>query len=184
MNGLADTRGGIKNHKFKIILAAISGLCCGMVWESEPGDLAPGYVACGALFAAGVLLPYLHDDKCASLVGHGPIVLATFSFWCANKVARTATGDSFMPVTAGYLTASLVGAFVVLAGSRLIIPPYHSFELLVSAVLVSIIGGMLFAVMENSMSYLAFAAWHCLMAAAILIAENRLSSLGESPDWR
>jgi hypothetical protein len=52
MNGLADMRGGIKNLKFKVILAAISGLCCGMVWESELSDLAPRYVACGALFSA------------------------------------------------------------------------------------------------------------------------------------
>lgn len=172
MNGLADMSGRVKSLGFKIMLAAVSGLCCGMVWQSELSDLAPGYFVCAALFAAGVLFPYVRYGKSAWLVVPGLIVLATFSFSCANEAVWIARGDSYVPVTTGFLAASLVGAFIVLAGARFIIPLHRSFELVVAGFLAAIIGGIVFVLLDDSAFYFAFATWHSLMAVAIHLAEN------------
>lgn len=163
----------------KAVLAAVSGLLCYAVYHFGSDGFWPEplfYSASGALFAAGVLFPYLKYDKTVWLRGFGLIALSTFSYWSAIETAVRASDGGFMIGTKAFLAASFVGAFIVLTGARFITPLNRSKPLAVVGLPAAIIGGLAFAITEwqegHLSGLLAFAAWHVCMAVAIDIAEK------------
>lgn len=176
----------------KIALAAASGLC---VWpalnippdswvRSVAGEILPGL-----LFAAGVLFPYLRRDKFLWRRCLGLVVISVASFWSAAFVGASLY-PSYNPwgtpppedTIPAYLAGSLLGATIVLAGARLIIPLKHTLKLVLAGLLAAIIGGVGFTLAERPgelFDYLPYMLWHSLMALAIHCAENWSSPIGE-----
>jgi hypothetical protein len=160
----------------KAVLAGVSGLLCSVVYDFgfDGGWPEPLYYGVsGALFGAGVLFPYLKRDGSVWYRGLGLIVISTLSFWCAIET-MSAMSHSYGPDAEEFLAASLVGAFIVLAGARFIVPLHRSIELAVAGLPAAIIGALPFhlTIDIDSRVYLAFMTWHILMAVAIYIAEN------------
>lgn len=165
---------------FKIALAALSGLCCWYVWQSDPSSRLVFYGLPGALFAGGVLFPYLKHGGFAWYRCLGLVAISVISYWCATGVALGFIDDTFWPGTGEFLAASLVGAAIALAGARLIIPLNRSIELIATGLAAAIIGGLAFAFIGEQQFYIAFMVWHGLMAVAIHAAENWSLPTGKS----
>ena len=169
---------------FKLMLAAVSGLCwVFLVSEWDPGESKVlGFlqgILPGVFFAAGVLFPYLKRHRFVWLRVLGLIMLSWVSFISAILVGAWVDSKSWSfwhsqnIGAAAYVSASLVGAFIVLIGARFIIPLRHTVVLAIVGLVASIIGGLVFiSLISDSMFVLAVMAWHTLMAAAIYVAEN------------
>lgn len=106
---------------------------------------------------------------------------------------RVAAGfdSGFFPTVPGiqeFVSASVVGAVIVLVGARLIIPLHHSSQLLLAGIPATVGAGLVFAApplwgTKEDAFVLAYAAWHVLLAGAIHIGERtdrRARSLGAS----
>ena len=163
----------------KAVMAAVSGLICYAVYHFGFEGFWPEplfYSASGALFAAGVLFPYLKYDRSVWLRGFGLIALSTLSYWSAIETASWVSSAEFSIDTRAFLAASLVGAIIVLTGTRLILPLTRSIALAVVGLPAAIIGGLFFALAmeQDSLFWLSFAylTWHILMAVAIHVSEN------------
>jgi hypothetical protein len=157
---------------FKIALATLSGLCCWYVWRSDPSSWLIFYGLPGALFAGGVLFPYLRHGKFSWYRCLGLVVISVISYWCAIAVSVGFIEDTLWPGTIDFLAASLVGAAIALGGARLIIPLNRSSELMVTGLAAAVVGGLAFAFIEEQEFFLAFMLWHGLMAVAVHAAEN------------
>lgn len=170
-----------RNIWLKILLAAISGLCCGLVYEfcvmDEEIDPVTGLGVLGVLFAAGVLFPYLSRNRSAWPRGIGLIGISMLSFLCATSVFQAVSGP-YIVTTTGFVAASVVGAAIVLTGAMFIIPLRRSFVLALTGVPAAIVGGLAFLLIDGPLPGLPlpFMIWHLLMAVAIHIAEYRPSS--------
>lgn len=164
----------------KAMLAGASGLLCSVVHRFGFDAVSPEplyFGASGFLFAAGVLFPYLERDTSVWYRGFGLIVISALSFFCAIQTVMTLTFGKVAPDEGAYVAASLVGAFIVLVGSRYIVPLHRSKELAVTGLTAALIGGLAFYFADVlpdhlHLNYLAFLTWHGVMAIAIHIAEN------------
>jgi hypothetical protein len=159
----------------RLVLAVVSGMCVSWVFEDE--HLLLIYGGGGALFATGVLFPHLKLDKSFWYRGLGLVVVASLSFFAALEVAEEYC-DMFCG-NPGYMPASLVGAFIVLAGARFIVPLKGSFQLVIVGLPAAVIGGLVFELLDAE-RWLPFAAWHCVMALAIHISESWSSRTGHN----
>lgn len=163
----------------KLVLAGASGLLCYVVYYFGFDGFWPEplfYSVSGAIFAGGVLFPYLRYDRSVWYRGLGLIVISTLSYWAAIETADRTTALAFSVDTRAFLAASVVGAFIVFTGARFITPLNRSISLLVAGFSAAIVGGLAFALVQEldnhfSMS-LAFLAWHSLMAVSIHLAED------------
>lgn len=163
----------------KALLAGISGALCYAVYHFGFDGYWPEllfYSLSGALFAAGVLFPYLRRDKSAWYRGFGLVAISALSYWSAIETAGRTSGVGFTIGTKAFLAASFVGAFIALTGARFI-APLHQFKSLAALGLpAAFIGGLAFALMEERDGHLwgllAFSAWHMLMATAIYMSES------------
>ena len=170
-----------KNIWLKITVAAISGLCCGLVYQfgvmDEVLDPVAGLFLLGFLFAAGVLFPYLSRDRSAWPRGISLIGISMLSFSCAIELVSTVSGP-YIVTTTGFVAGSVVGAAIVLTGAMFIIPLRRSVALVLAGIPAAIIGGLAFSLIDAPLPGLPlpFAIWHLLMAVAIYIAEYRPSS--------
>jgi hypothetical protein len=163
----------------KLVLAGASGLLCHAVYYSGFDGQWPGplfHAVSGALFAVGVLFPYLMYDKTVWLRGFGLIALSTLSYWSAIETAIRTSVSAFTIGTEAFLAASIVGAFIVLTGARFIAPLHRSVALAGVGFPAAIIGGLAFALTEDRdnlfWGFVAFSVWHVFMASAIHIAES------------
>jgi hypothetical protein len=162
------------NICFKITLAAISGLCCGLAYdfyimsETELNELSVLGLL-GILFAAGVLFPYLSPDRSAWPRGIGLIGISMLSFLCATTTFGAVSGP-YVVTTAGFVAGSVVGAAIVLTGAMIMIPSRRPVVLAVAGFPAAIVGGLLFWLLDLWFP-LPFIIWHLLMAVAIYIAE-------------
>ncbi len=180
----------IKGLGFRIVLAAISGALtwfyfikfssAGASFSPLPNWLSL-YGLPGMFFAAGVLFPYLTQATCGWLRALGLIVAAAISFWAAVQVAlELATwviGPDFGILS--YVSASLVGAAIVLTGARFTIPLHRTLALVLAGLVAAIVGGIAFKIAEPWPPS-AFMIWHSLMAVVIYVAENRRLQIGKS----
>lgn len=179
------------NLKTKAALAGVSGLLCYVVFHLGVDSTWPEplfWILSGTIFAAGVLSPYLKYDRSTWYRGFALIVTSALSYWAALE-----TFDQIVTMaieTSAFLAASLVGAFIVLIGARLIIPLNRSISLFFVGFPVAIIGGLAFplalelnfhssSISEEFSISLAFMAWHSLMAVAIHVAENWQLRIGK-----
>lgn len=175
-------KNAVQRLDVKLVLAAVSGVACWLLFEFDPlDDMVAGmfvsYALFGALFAAGVLLPYLGDGRAKWLRAAGLVAVSAFSFWAAIQVA----GHGFeakTPDTVVYVLASLVGAAIVLVGGRLLSPLGDVVALAVAGGLYAVFGGLIFAV--SPWMWLAFPAWHVLVASAIHAARQRQARAGNA----
>ena len=179
-----EIRGDLPAVIYRLLLAAVSGLCWAfLITEWEPGESTVlGFlkgILPGVFFAAGVLFPYLKRHRFVWLRVLGLIMLSWLSFISAILVGawvdseRSNFWESQNIDAVAYVSASLVGAFIVLIGARIIIPLRHTVVLAIAGLVAGIIGGLVFiSLNSDSMFVLAVMAWHTLMAAAIYVAEN------------
>ena len=163
----------------KAVMAAVSGLICYAVYHFGFEGFWPEplfYSASGALFAAGVLFPYLKYDRSVWLRGFGLIALSTLSYWSAIETASWVSSAEFSIDTRAFLAASLVGAIIVLTGARFITPLNRCIPLAVVGLPAAIIGGLTFALTLEADSHFwasfTFLTWHSLMAISIHVSEN------------
>ena len=168
--------GGIKSIAFKMILAAVSGVLWGLTlysgWSPVGHIIFLGwqthYGLAGATFAVGVLFPYLKRDRLLWLRAIGLVAISEISF----DAAVNATDFVFLKSGPDFVSASLVGAVIVLTGARLILPLSRSILLLLVGLPAAAIGGLAFV--YTPWLPLAFAAWHTLMAITIYVSESGL----------
>jgi len=166
------------------MIAALSGLVCFLVYDIPSGQL-PGsttpfhFLVFGALvglpFSAGVLFPYLRHEKWMLLRGAALVLISGLSFQSAIAVVAASYGKTWSWGSPGimlFVAASLVGAGIVLTGARYVIPLNNFSTQLIVGLIAAIPGGLIFAALAEEQWYLAFAAWHVLMAASIHFAEG------------
>jgi hypothetical protein len=161
----------------KALLASVSGLLCYVVFDFGSDGQWPEtlfYSVSGALFASGVLFPFLRRDRFVWYRGCGLIVTSSISYWAAIETVLLTVDSKGFPNTISYLAASVVGALIALTGARLILPLNRSMALAVFGFPAAIIGGLAFATLPDDWrGFFPFLIWHCLMAIAIHLAENR-----------
>jgi hypothetical protein len=169
----------------KVVLASVSGLLCHLVFYFgfDGGWPEPlFYSVSGALFASGVLFPFLMRDRFVWYRGFGLIAASSLSYWFAIETAWLTVDSKGFPDTTSYLAASLVGALVALTGARFISPLNSSMALAVVGFPAAIIGGLAFSTLPEDWPDFSFPfpflIWHCLMAIAIHIAEDWKSRIG------
>lgn len=170
---------------YKVVIAAISGLCCFAVYDIPSGKMPgsnPGFqllIFCalvGVPFSAGVLFPYLRREKWSILRAIALVFVSGFSFVFAIAVIAPFWGDVWDQVREKRLlvSGSLVGAAIVLTGARYLIPLKNLSALLIVGLIAAIPGGLIFAALQHGQLYMAFMVWHVLMAISIHVAETRL----------
>jgi len=157
------------NVWIKALLAAASGLACYWIFVWADGlPVIVGwlfvYGLSGLLFAAGVLFPYLRRDKILPYRGLALVLVSIFSYWSALQVVMR---GHLGPGTEDMLAASVVGAAIVLVGTKLIIPLQHAVRLALLGLPAAIIGGLIFAWSTDGAFPVAYMAWHMLIAAVI-----------------
>ena len=168
----------ISSVGFKIILAAVSGMLWGLAWYSgwsPTGNVIflgwqTHYGLAGATFAAGVLFPYLKRDRLNWLRAIGLVVISEISFDAAVEAADIV----FLKSGPDFVSASLVGAVIVLTGARFIVPLTRSIPLVLVGLPAAVTGGLAFAYIPGEWIPLAFVALHTLMAITIHISESGL----------
>ena len=170
--------------KYKIVIAALSGLVCFAIYDIPSGKLPGGDSPFGFLFycalmglpfSAGVLFPYLHRKTWIVLKGITLVFVSGLSFVFALLVVFAAHGATWTWGSPGKLilvAASLVGTSVVLTGARYVIPLSYLPGLLTAGVFAAIPGGLIFGVLDDAQWYLAFMTWNGLIATSIHIAET------------
>ena len=171
----------------KAVLASVSGLLCYVVFHFGSDGGWPEtlfYSVSGALFASGVLFPFLRRDRFVWYRGFGLIVTSSLSYWSAIETVLLTLDSKGFTDTTSYLAASLVGALIALTGARFISPLNCSMALAVVGFPAAIIGGLAFSTLPELWPDFAFAfafsflIWHCLMAITVHIAENRKLWIG------
>jgi hypothetical protein len=166
----------------KTVLAGVSGAICYVVFElgfDEQWPVPLFYGTSGALFAAGVLFPYVDRGKLALIKYIGLVAVSTASYWAAIEIASVSAGMGMAPDWSDFLVASLGGAFIVLFGARFIIPLRNSLTLAIAGLLAATIGGLAFGFsfdVGHMLMAIVYMAWHVLMATAIHIATGWSSS--------
>jgi len=163
----------------KTVLAGASGMLCSVVYYFGFGGFWPEplfYLVSGALFAAGVLFPYLKYDKTVWLRGIGLIALSALSYWSAIETTSRANSAMFTIDTKALVAGGLVGTIIVLTGARFIVPLNRFIPLAIVGFPAAIIGGLTFASIlgKEGLFWASFVylAWHSLMAIAVHISEN------------
>jgi len=173
----------VKGISFKIVLAAMSGLLA-WFYFLRFSDISVGfpplldwlsiYGLPGMFFAAGVLFSNLVHGSLVWLRALGLIVVASISFRSALAVAihfSRPIGVGAEIDTRAYVMASIVGAAIVLAGARVMIPLRRVLQLASAGVVAAIVGGLVFELTEDWL-FLAFMFWHIFMAVAIHVSQN------------
>lgn len=162
----------------RIILAVVSGIGCFLtqVWielVSLNGivETISFYALPGLLFAAGVLFPYVSRSRFRLCRALGLIAASAASYWCAVTIAvmtMTLNGSamSFSLSLYGVITASVIGALIVMGALVLLAPIRISAMYVVLGLLASISGGLI--MFNTGIQMIAgYAAWHVLMCLAI-----------------
>jgi hypothetical protein len=161
----------------KAVLASASGLLCYAVFNFGFDGQWPEilfYSVSGALFASGVLFPYLRRDRFVWYRGFGLIITSSISYWSAIETVLLTVDSKGFPNAISYMAASLVGALIALTGARLISPLNRSMALAAFGFSAAIFGGLAFATLPDDWrGFFPFLIWHCLMAIAVHLAENR-----------
>ena len=159
----------------KLVLAGASGLVCYAVFDFGFDGQWPSLLfhsVSGALFATGVLFPYLRRDGTVWARALGLIATSTISYWCAIETFFRSSSAMSWNDTMASVAASLVGAGIALAGARFLVPLHRSGPLAVAGLAAAITGGIVFGLTIHSHAYIAFLGWHSLIALAIHAAES------------
>lgn len=134
--------------KFKVLLAVSSGIGCWVIYYRALGDM-PLYLCglSGALFAGGVLFPYLRKGQWIPVRAIALAAISTISNWCALQVAEAFDLDGWplMSNIGAFVSASLVGALIVLIGAKFIIPLRCDGLLAILGAAAAICGGLVFS---------------------------------------
>ena len=159
----------------KLLFAALSGALVMLTWimffetDGWVGEVA-FYGSCGALFAAGVLLPYVKSGHLRSWRTVAVFVVSGISFYAAVTAAIEWGSGRFGPNLEDYLVASLVGTAIVLLPAPYLLSLRYSLRFAVLGVIAALLGGWLFEVFEEWFAYsmfLSFALWHVVMCGAL-----------------
>jgi len=167
----------------RLLLSATSGIGCTLVWFLEP-DLASFfgnlwfYGLPGLFFAAGVLFPYIRQDKFMHLRGAALVLLSTLGYWGATLMVienpfslstewMTGSESGWL----SFLTGSVTGAFTVMLAVVLIAPVRVTLLYPLLGVVASIAGGLITAITFNQDGFWAlgvgYVSWHMLICLAI-----------------
>lgn len=170
----------------KLVFAAISGALVGLIamQDADPGKIGwvPSffyfYGVSGALFAISILWPYLPRDdrflpKAFALVG-----ASVLSFWCALHTPDHIPGIPAFNSSGAMqiIVASIIGAGIVFAAAKYIVPFKWSLHYLLPGMLAAVVAGWAFdALMNTPVLDIAasFIAWHCIMCAALHFGTRR-----------
>ena len=168
-----------------IAAATASGLCVGLGWGLACCELfiVPRLrcvLLAGALFAAGVLGPYLKRDRLLLLRGLGLVALGAIGYLCAFMVGIEAIAEWNLGDQLGLTIACLVAAVIVLAGARLIVPLAHSIRLTLAGSTAAIVGGFMLSLPLSLYHWVAWTLWHVVVAIAVYGAEGHASLLSRS----
>ena len=163
----------------KIALAVVSGLCVAFsaALPFFHNFIFPSlYWLClsGALFAAGIFVPYLPNDRSLWWRCLGLTVIGAIGYLCASFAGIWVVAELNLDERFGYSTGCLVAAAIVLAGARLIIPLAHSTRLALVGLIAAIVGGFAFWMPASLWqgSWFAWVIWHGLMAVTVHAAER------------
>jgi hypothetical protein len=173
-------RSTIRDIGVKIALAAMSGYYCSLVFQ-KGSDSLHTRILIGLLFAGGVLFPYLRWEKFLLPRTLGLTAISAVSFELATTYGlQVGNSGHFGPAPEGYITASFLGAAMVLTGARFLIPLKHSLTLVVTGLAAAVMGGLGFVLAGYERLVLGFILWHSLMTLAIYVSENWSFSLGRA----
>lgn len=175
----------------KLVLAAISGVLVGLIAMQDGEDI--GWLASffyfygvsGALFAISILWPYLHGDvrflpKAFALVG-----ASVLSFWLALHTPDHVPGIPEFGSSGAmqFIVASIIGAGVVFAAAKYVVPFNWSIRYLSIGLIAAIVGGWAFdALMNTPVLDIAasFIAWHCIVCAGLHFGTRRVGEPGHA----
>jgi len=160
----------------RIILAVVSGIGCFLtqVWIelvslNELVEAISFYALPGLSFAAGVLFPYVSRSRFRLCRALGLFAASAASYWCAVGIAVMTINSSAMSFSLslyGVITASVIGALIVMGALVLLAPIRISAMYVVLGLLASISGGLIMFITGIEM-IAGYAAWHVLMCLAI-----------------
>lgn len=172
----------LREFGVRLAVATASGLCVGLGWSLPWCGvfIVPRFrciLLAGALFAVGILGPYLKRDRSFWLRGLGLAALGAIGYLCAfmvgiRAIAGWGLGDP------GLTLACLVAAVVVLLGARLIVPLAHPVRLTLAGSTAAIVGGYILSLPLSMYHWVAWTLWHVVMAVAIYGAESHASLPG------
>ena len=158
----------------RLYLAFISGCAVSIFYlhllNGDDWLQLPGYLVCGGLFAAGVLLPWLQREDATVLRVGGLIACSSASFYLAILTAMEFLDPKMGPELEQYLAASYVGLAVVVVFATPLLRQRFTLRLVLSAMLLAPIGGLVFFTLGDGFPYnfmLCFAIWH-VMAFTVL----------------
>ena len=169
--------------RVRLILSIVSGTGCTLVWFLEP-DFASllenlwFYGLSGLFFAAGILFPYIRQDKFMHLRGAALIVASTLGYWGAMSMTIDYPFYSSAEWPAGsetgwfaYLAGSFTGAFTVMLAVALIAPVRVTLLYPVLGIVASVAGGLVTTITFNQDGFLVmgigYVSWHMLVCLAI-----------------
>jgi hypothetical protein len=170
----------IRGIGVKIVLAAASGFCVAFSARLPffHNFIFPSlYWLClaGALFATGIFVPYLSNDRSLWFRCLGLIVVGAIGYCCAFFAGLWVVAELNLDERFGLSAGCLVAAAVVLVGARLIIPLTRTTRLALTGLVAAIVGGFVFWLTASLWqgSWFAWVIWHSLMAVAVHAAEIR-----------
>lgn len=174
--------------RVRLLLAVTSGIGCTLVWFLEP-DLESifenlwFYGLSGLLFAAGVLFPYIRQDKFIHLRGAALVLISMLGCWAA--IHMTIDNPFFssgwlVGQESGwlsFLTGSLTGAFTVMLAIALIAPVRATLLYPLLGVAASIAGGLITTITFDQDSFwvlgIGYVSWHIFICLAIYFGTRR-----------
>lgn len=166
----------------RLLLAIASGAACGIAFDSSLGPLDfleplyAGYALGGLLFAATVLWPHLERGRGTAWRALALTAASTLSYFLAVSTVLVVPpawlGAERIESAQAFVLASAVGAAVVLAAVRILVPLRVTAAYWVLGALASVLGGVgLYAAAgldgSNLGAATGFAAWHVAMCLAI-----------------
>jgi len=160
----------------KLAVAAASGALVALTWEFELEGLGgarwlAAFALPGALFAAGVLWPYLVRARHVAIKGTALLLASTLSYYGAYYIVANWGGWIMTLPWNAVISASAIGCAVVMASASLIVPLRVSAAYVLLGLLAALVGGTIWQQCIERDGYLwvatGYAAWHCAVCAAI-----------------
>ena len=160
----------------KLAIAAVSGALVALAWDLGPGE--PGwarrllsFALPGALFAAGVLWPYLFRTRHRIFKAVALLLASTLSYSSAYYTVVNWGGWLFSLPWSAVVSASAIGCAVVMVSASLVVPLRVSVPYVVSGLLAALVGGTIWhhCIERDGFLWVAtgYAVWHCAVCAAI-----------------
>jgi len=178
--------------RMRLLLSVTSGIGCTLVWFLEP-DLASilenlwFYGLSGLFFAAGVLFPYIRQDKFMHVRGAALVLFSTLGYWGAVLMIlnnpfslSTAWHTGSASGWQAFLTGSFTGAFIVMLAVALIAPVRVTLLYPLLGVIASVAGGLITTITFDQDGFwllgVGYVSWHMLICLAIYFGTRRESA--------